>query len=180
MDPLFLGTLIGIIVGSLGTYIILSQFNAKNKTESKRKKVLVSGCFDLLHSGHIKFFEEASKYGNLYVRLGTDKNIELLKHHKPMFPENERLYMVKNIKYVYNAELSAGTGVYDFEEDMRILKPDIYFVNEDASKMDGRVKICKKYGIQYVCKPREPEQGLTKRSSTSIKATINDKNKSKK
>ena len=43
------------------------------------KKVMVSGCYDLLHSGHVVFFETAAKYGELYVCLGSDKNIELLK-----------------------------------------------------------------------------------------------------
>ena len=43
------------------------------------KKVMVSGCFDLLHSGHIKFFETAAKYGQLFVCIGSDKNIYKLK-----------------------------------------------------------------------------------------------------
>ncbi len=37
------------------------------------KKVLVSGFFDLLHSGHIAFFREAANYGDVYVALGSDK-----------------------------------------------------------------------------------------------------------
>ena len=43
-------------------------------------KVFVSGCFDLLHSGHIKFLTEAAKYGDLYVSVGSDKTINELKH----------------------------------------------------------------------------------------------------
>ena len=31
------------------------------------KKVFVSGCYDLLHSGHVEFFQQASRYGDLYV-----------------------------------------------------------------------------------------------------------------
>ena len=54
------------------------------------KKVMVSGCFDLLHSGHIAFFKEAASHGELYVMIGNDKNINHLKGHKPMFPEEER------------------------------------------------------------------------------------------
>ena len=50
-----------------------------------RKKVLVSGCFDLLHSGHVEFFRECAEYGDLYVRLGTDANIAALKGHKTMY-----------------------------------------------------------------------------------------------
>ena len=34
------------------------------------KKVFVSGCYDLLHSGHVEFFQQASRYGDLYVGIG--------------------------------------------------------------------------------------------------------------
>ena len=43
------------------------------------KKVFVSGCFDMLHSGHIAFFEEAASFGDLYVALGSDKTVYDLK-----------------------------------------------------------------------------------------------------
>ena len=61
------------------------------------KKVLVSGCFDLLHSGHIEFFRQAAEYGDLYVRLGSDANIKLLKGHAPMYNNAERVFMVQNV-----------------------------------------------------------------------------------
>ena len=40
------------------------------------KKVFVSGCYDLLHSGHVEFFRQAAQYGELYVGIGSDKTIE--------------------------------------------------------------------------------------------------------
>ena len=36
------------------------------------KKVFVSGCYDLLHSGHVEFFRQAAQYGDLYVGIGSD------------------------------------------------------------------------------------------------------------
>lgn len=45
----------------------------------------VSGCFDLLHSGHVEFFRQAAQHGDLYVRLGTDANIKALKNHDTMY-----------------------------------------------------------------------------------------------
>ena len=56
----------------------------------RRKKVFVSGCFDLMHSGHVAFFKEASELGDVYVSVGNDANIMQLKKHAPMFPEAER------------------------------------------------------------------------------------------
>ena len=79
-------------------------------TTSSKKKVMVSGCYDLLHSGHVAFFKEAATYGNLYVRLGNDKNIEQLKNHKPIFPAEDHeitspLLLVKEIMILLNVAL---------------------------------------------------------------------------
>lgn len=46
-------------------------------------KVFVSGCFDLMHSGHVFFFERAAAYGDLYVAIGSDKTIRELKNGNP-------------------------------------------------------------------------------------------------
>ena len=48
------------------------------------KKVFVSGCYDLLHSGHVEFFQQASRYGDLYVGIGSDATYLEYKHRKPM------------------------------------------------------------------------------------------------
>ena len=79
------------------------------------KKVFVSGCYDLLHSGHVEFFQQASRYGDLYVGIGSDATYLEYKHRKPMFPQEERLFMVKNIKAVKDAYINEGSGV---SEDM--------------------------------------------------------------
>ena len=140
----------------------------------KRKKVLVSGCFDLLHSGHVKFFEEASKLGDLYVCLGTDKNVQMLKHHSTMFPNKERLYMVQSIKYVHHVRFSSGTGDIDFEPDLDDIKPDIFYVNEDGDREGKRKVVKKRPYIEYVVAKRTPQQGLKRRSSTALKAQLKD------
>ena len=74
------------------------------------KKVFVSGCYDLLHSGHVEFFRQAAEYGDLYVGIGSDKTIEGYKHHKTIYSEQERLFMVKAIRYVKDAYINAGSG----------------------------------------------------------------------
>jgi len=62
----------------------------------------------MLHSGHVAFFEEASSLGDLYVGLGSDQTMALLKGRKPVNTEKERLYMVKSLKYVKNAWINSG------------------------------------------------------------------------
>ena len=67
------------------------------------KKVFVSGCYDMLHSGHVAFFKEAASYGDLYVGLGSDSTIFKLKGRKTVNGDAERLFMVKSIRYVKDA-----------------------------------------------------------------------------
>ena len=132
------------------------------------KKVLVSGCYDLLHGGHITFFKTASAYGNLYVSVGRDENLLLLKGKKPLFSEEERLYVVKSIRYVYDAFLASGAGMLDFEPDLKRLKPDIFIVNHEGHTID-KENLCKKMGVEYEVLERIPEPGLPARSSSETK-----------
>nr|WP_294761962.1 adenylyltransferase/cytidyltransferase family protein [Prevotella sp.] len=132
------------------------------------KKVFVSGCYDLLHSGHVEFFRQASQFGDLYVGIGSDQTILGYKHHKTFYPEQERLFMVKSIKYVKDAYINAGDGIMDFVPTIDIVKPDIFVVNADGSSETKR-KFCEERGIEYVVLQRTPAEGLTARSSTDIK-----------
>lgn len=135
------------------------------------KKVFVSGCYDLLHSGHVEFFRQAAEYGDLYVGIGSDATVMELKHHKTMFPEDERLFMVKAIRYVHDACINRGSGFLDFTPTVDAIRPDIFVVNEDGSSEDKR-RFCAERGIEYVVLKRVPAEGLTARSSTDIKAAI--------
>jgi cytidyltransferase-like protein len=134
----------------------------------KNKKVFVSGCYDLLHGGHIAFFKTASLYGDLYVSIGRDENLLMLKGKKPLFSEKERLFIVRSIKYVYEAFLASGMGMLDFEPDLLRLKPDIFIVNNEGNTID-KENLCNKLGIEYVVLERIPEPGLPLRSSSGTK-----------
>ena len=103
--------------------------NCKLFIKFMAKKVFVSGCYDLLHSGHVEFFQQASRYGDLYVGIGSDATYLEYKHRKPMFPQEERLFMVKNIKAVKDAYINEGSGVIDFLPTLDKVKPDVFVVN---------------------------------------------------
>lgn len=113
------------------------------------KKVFVSGCFDLLHSGHVEFFRQAAEYGDLYVGIGSDRTIEGYRHQKPVYSEQERLFMVQSISYVKEAYINAGSGVLDFLPTLDIVKPDILVVNSDGGNEEKR-KVCEERGIEFV------------------------------
>lgn len=140
------------------------------------KKVFVSGCYDLLHSGHVEFFQQAAQYGDLYVGIGSDATYLEYKHRKPMFPEEERLFMVKNVKCVTEAYINQGSGVIDFLPTLDIVQPDILVVNAEGGSEDKR-KLCEARGIEYIVLERIPHEGLTARSSSSLKALLSKETK---
>jgi len=134
-----------------------------------RKKVIVTGCYDWFHSGHVRFFEEVSELGDLYVIAGNDANVEHLKGAgHPLFREDERRYLCASIRYVHQALITTGSGWLDAEPEMRRIQPDIYAVNEDGDKPEKRV-FCAEHGIQYLVLKRVPKEGLTRRSSTHLR-----------
>lgn len=137
----------------------------------KQKKVLVSGCFDLLHGGHIAFFKTAARFGNLYVAVGSDANLLLLKGKRPYFSQEERVYMISSIRFVKKAFIASGHGMLDFEPDIAKIKPDIFIVNSDGHTRE-KEQLCKKYGIIYKVLERIPEKGLPSRSSSSAKKDL--------
>lgn len=135
---------------------------------SGKKKVFVSGCYDMLHSGHVAFFEEAAQYGDLYVGIGSDKTINELKARKTINSDAERLYMVKALKVVKDAWVNRGSGLLDFLEELDELKPDIFFVNTDGHT-PAKETLCKERGIEYVVSKRVPHGNLPARSTTALR-----------
>ncbi|MEE6207254.1 MAG: adenylyltransferase/cytidyltransferase family protein [Alphaproteobacteria bacterium] len=135
------------------------------------RKVFVSGCFDVLHSGHIRFLEEASSYGELYVSIGSDKTVEELKHRPTLYTQDERLYMVSALKYVHQAFIAKGSGKLDFAEEIKQIKPDVFFVNSDGDSPEKQ-EFIEKMGIRYVVSNRIPKDLLPVRSTTSIRQIL--------
>jgi len=134
-----------------------------------KKSVIVTGCYDWFHSGHVRFFEEVSEHGDLYVVVGNDANLRLLKGDgHPMFPEDERRYMAQSIRFVNRALISSGRGWMDAEPEIDRLKPAAYAVNEDGDKPEKR-EFCEKHDLEYIVLKREPKPGLTRRSSTDLR-----------
>ncbi len=134
-----------------------------------RKRVIVTGCFDWFHSGHVRFFEEASALGELYVSVGSDANIRLLKGAgHPLFPQEERRYLVQAVRYVARALVAAGHGWLDAEAEIERIRPHIYAVNEDGDRPEKR-EYCRSHGIEYRVFKRTPKEGLPHRQSSDLR-----------
>ena len=131
-------------------------------------KVFVSGCFDMLHSGHVEFFREASQYGDLYVAIGSDRTIFELKGRETINSEQERLFMIKSVSFVKDVFISRGSGILDFEAELREMMPDYFVVNADGHISEKR-DLCHELGIQYIILERKPHPGFDARSTTQLR-----------
>jgi cytidyltransferase-like protein len=132
-------------------------------------RVVVTGCFDWLHSGHIRFFMDAAAYGALYVVVGSDRNVASLKGAgHPLQREEERRYMIAAMRMVHACLVSSGTGWMDAAPEIDHIKPSHYVVNEDGDRPE-KAEFCRAHGIEYVVLERIPHQGLPARSSTDLR-----------
>ena len=135
---------------------------------SEKKKVFVSGCFDMLHSGHIAFLQEASQYGKVYIGLGSDHTIKALKGRDTVNSEEERAYMLSALACTHEVKVNRGTGLLDFLPDIKELKPDIFIVNEEGHSPE-KEQLCREMGIEYKILKRIPHANLPPRSSTYLR-----------
>jgi cytidyltransferase-like protein len=139
-----------------------------NLPGNSQKKVFVTGCFDMLHSGHIEFLREASSYGDLYVGIGSDANIFQLKGRTPVNSQEERKYMLNAVRHVHTCIINNGWGIMDFLEEIDQIRPDIFIVNEDGNT-PAKVALCERLGIEYKVLKRIPHEGFPARSTTALR-----------
>jgi D-beta-D-heptose 7-phosphate kinase/D-beta-D-heptose 1-phosphate adenosyltransferase len=110
----------------------------------------VSGYFNPVHKGHIRYLKEAKELGGrLVVIVNNDKQVRI-KGSKPFMGEQERLEIVSAIKYVDEALIAIdkdGTVI----ETLKFVKPDIFAKGGDRT-LDNipEREICEKLGIKIV------------------------------
>lgn len=112
-------------------------FVKQDELENIRKKykaakiVLTSGCFDLIHQGHIKHLQEAKKQGDiLIVAVNSDYSIRRLKGKgKPILNEEQRLTIIASIRFVDYVYLFDSSNVVD---SINMLKPDVFVIGQES------------------------------------------------
>jgi len=121
----------------------------------KRKIVLASGNFDLLHLGHVRYLEEAKRAGGenaeLIVIVARDSTVEKRKGKKPVMSENQRRSLVEALKVVDEAIL--GYEELDINKVLEKIKPDVIAVGHDQDDMEKAVRKAaaeKGYNIQIL------------------------------
>lgn len=115
---------------------------AHEEKKEKRKIVLASGVFDLLHFAHVKYLEEAKKTGGpnaeLVVIIARDSTVEKRRGEKPIIPENQRVALVDSLKIVDKAIL--GYEDFNIEKVMEKVKPDVIALGYDRADIEQSVE----------------------------------------
>jgi len=149
-----------------------SELKKIRRENSDKKIVFCSGTFDLTHAGHVLFFEDSRKVGDLLVvTVGSDAMIKKNKGDKrPILNEHLRLKLVSSLKPVDYCLLEMKTKdhpLQHLEYTFKDLRPDIYVINQDAFDIPFRKKLAKKYKIKLVvlnrwCPPEYDNISTTK------------------
>ena len=135
------------------------------------KKVFISGCYDILHGGHIQFFEEARALGDhLTVSFASSEVLWIHKHRKPSIPDDHKKAMLESMRMVDNVVVGVGheEGI-DFRDAFLTLKPDVLAVTEDDKYGDLKRALCAEVGAEYVVLPKTPPRFEPVSTSSIVK-----------
>jgi cytidyltransferase-like protein len=137
------------------------------------KKVFVSGCFDILHGGHVEFFKQAKSLGDyLIVSFASDEVLWKYKHRKPSIPEIHKKILLESLEMVDEVVIGKNTSKIGLEFEDYFIKsqPYILAVTEDDNFGEQKKRLCSQYGVKYVIMPKNfPHEPI---STTSIINTI--------
>lgn len=122
------------------------------------RKVFVSGCYDILHAGHLQFFEEARALGDYLIV--SFASADVLWHHKrrkPSIPDDHKRALLQGLRMIDEVIITQGhkEGL-DFEEDFLRIRPDFLIVTEDDKYGDLKRGLCEQVGAQYAVLPKTP------------------------
>jgi FAD synthetase len=115
--------------------------------------VLVGGCFDILHPGHIYFLKHAKSLGNyLIVALESDKNIKKLKGKKrPIFGQNQRREMLESLRFVDRVLILADDMKdEDYMKLVKIINPGVIAVTEGDPVLPKKEQQAEEVGAKLV------------------------------
>lgn len=119
-------------------------------------KVFVSGCFDVLHFGHLEFFNQAKALGDyLIVSFASDQSLLIHKKRKPSLPQQHKIDLLKSLNMVNKVMVSNDDieGL-DFKSNFLHVMPDILAVTEDDKYGDLKRELCNQIGAKYVVLPK--------------------------
>lgn len=117
-----------------------------------RKVVVVGGCFDVVHLGHLIFLEEAKKRGNfLLIFLESDESIRKNKGEKrPINNQKNRAFFLTKLKIVDGVLCLPEMKNEDYQNLLSELNPSVIAVTEDDKNLESKIREAKLIGAKVV------------------------------
>lgn len=118
----------------------------------KKKKVLVGGCFDLIHFGHLQFLKKAKENGDyLIIALEPDDFIKKNKRKEPIHNQEERAEILANLNMVdLIIKLPLFSSYKDYFEMVKNIKPDVIAITDGDSQIENKVKQAKEINAKVI------------------------------
>lgn len=141
-------------------FVDLDDLPKIRKVHKDKKIVFCSGSFDLVHAGHVLFFEDCKKFGDiLVVSVGSDSILKVNKGDKrPILNEHVRRKMIDSLKPVDYCLLDSFSNkenpLFLLNVFFEKLRPDLYVINDDAFNIPYRQKVSKEFNVELVMLPR--------------------------
>jgi FAD synthetase len=128
----------------LYTKLPLEQYSFQKNvpTPNDARIVLVGGCFDILHFGHIQFLQKAKEHGDyLIVALEPDERILSDKKRNPLHTQAERAYNLLALRFVDNVILLPLLGGFDdYNNLVQSIKPHVIAITHDDPQIHNKTK----------------------------------------
>lgn len=140
------------------------------------KKIFVSGCYDILHAGHIQFLKDARKLGDhLTVCFASDKVYKMCRGRESSIPESNKKVILESLSFVDKVVMSSDEHlIFDFASHIKKERPDILVSTEDDVYQKEKREFCKKCGIDFILLSKRNFNEV-KTSTTKILAGIKNK-----
>jgi len=127
------------------------------KNNNQYNIVLVGGCFDLLHYGHISFLKEAKKMGDhLLVLLESDENVKHLKGEgRPFHTQKQRKEMLESLSFVDEVQnLPPMEGNEAYYNLIKKIRPSVIAFTQGDPLFEHKMKQAEKVGAKAVVIPK--------------------------
>lgn len=120
------------------------------------RKVFVSGCYDIIHGGHVEFFTQAKSLGDyLIVCFAGEKSLKIHKGRKSSLPVEHKKRLLESLQMIDEVVVGDDEDLgLDFKSHFLSLKPDMLVVTEDDRYGDAKRELCQQIGAEYVILPK--------------------------
>ncbi len=122
------------------------------------KRIFVSGCYDIVHAGHLQFFEDARALGDhLTVSFASE---DVLWHHKQRrssIPDDHKKALLESLRMVDEVVIGTDHDLgLDFKSCFLDARPDVLAVSDDDQYREIKLELCAQVGASYQVIPKTP------------------------